>query len=47
MDPKTGVSVGYAMNHFINAHFGEDPRFTRYWAAIAEVLAGLEATPLP
>jgi len=43
MDPKTGLSVAYAMNNGIDSHYGEDPRFLRYWTAIAEVLVALEA----
>jgi CubicO group peptidase (beta-lactamase class C family) len=43
MDPKTGLSFGYAMNNFVPTSHHESPRVERFFAALAEVLAALEA----
>ena len=45
MDPKTGLSFGYAMNNFIDALPGEiETRRVRFWEALSQVLADLEAS---
>ena len=49
MDPKTGLSFGYAMNNFIDALPGEiETRRVRFWEALSASLADLEASaPAP
>ena len=44
MDPKTGLSFGYAMNNNIAALPGEvETRRERFWEALSQILADLEA----
>ena len=44
MDPKTGLSFGYAMNNMIEAMLGEpETRRNRFWSALSEVLTKLES----
>ncbi len=41
MDPRTGLSFGFAMNNFIQGGLGESVRTQRLWDALADILPSL------